>query len=330
MKRLFLFTNIKGCFVFDEKQKIILEEIFGQETKNKFYSMNYSELESFFDKKENEILEKLKSSINNEDIGEFEIVNLRKNPYLNTKLLNNFLARFSNKEFFGEARKILLNISVNELSIVDRDTIISLDVDSLKQLTKVFNILTKRIREYLSVLYPEIVYLIEDDEFLIKKLKNKKIEELLLDLNIKCEIKPNLNEETVKIINSIIDNAFTTLELLNKLRDKIDREISDYCPETAKIATPIIAAKLLKQAGGLKELAMMSSSKVQLLGAEKALFRHLKTGTKPPKYGIIYQHPEILKADKKLRGKIARKLASKIVLSARKDYFSKINNKQQK
>lgn len=82
-----------------------------------------------------------------------------------------------------------------------------------------------------------------------------------------------------------------------------------------------LAAELIARAGSLKKLAFMASSKIQVLGAEAALFRHLKDGTKPPKYGIIFKHKSIQKAENK--GKAARQLASKISLVAKKDFFRK-------
>lgn len=75
-------------------------------------------------------------------------------------------------------------------------------------------------------------------------------------------------------------------------------------------------------AGGLKELAMMPASTIQVLGAEKALFRHLRTGAKPPKHGVIFQYPAINRSPWWQRGKIARALAGKLAIAARVDYFS--------
>jgi nucleolar protein 56 len=66
---------------------------------------------------------------------------------------------------------------------------------------------------------------------------------------------------------------------------------------------------------------MMPSSKIQLLGAEKALFRHLKTGAKPPRYGHLFAHPLVQGADDADRGKVARGIADKLALAARADYF---------
>jgi len=77
-------------------------------------------------------------------------------------------------------------------------------------------------------------------------------------------------------------------------------------------------------AGSLKKLARMSSSTIQLLGAEKALFRHLKNKkrVKPPKYGLIFFDKRVQNAPKHDAGKIARTIASKIMMAAKIDYYS--------
>jgi nucleolar protein 56 len=78
---------------------------------------------------------------------------------------------------------------------------------------------------------------------------------------------------------------------------------------------------LISLAGGLERLASLPSSTVQLLGAEKAMFRHLKSGKRPPKHGIIFQHPEIHRSPYWQRGKIARALAGKILIAAKVDQY---------
>jgi len=67
---------------------------------------------------------------------------------------------------------------------------------------------------------------------------------------------------------------------------------------------------------------MMPASTIQVLGAEKALFRHLRSGAKPPKHGVIFQYPAINRSPWWQRGKIARALAGKLAIAARVDYFS--------
>ena len=73
--------------------------------------------------------------------------------------------------------------------------------------------------------------------------------------------------------------------------------------------------------GGLERLAKLPSSTIQVLGAEKALFRAIKTGSRPPKHGILFQHDDVHSAPKWQRGKVARSLANKIAIAARIDNF---------
>ena len=68
-------------------------------------------------------------------------------------------------------------------------------------------------------------------------------------------------------------------------------------------------------------MAVLPASTIQILGAEKALFRALRTGARPPKHGILFQHQEVHMAPKWQRGKIARTLANKIAIAARVDYY---------
>jgi len=93
------------------------------------------------------------------------------------------------------------------------------------------------------------------------------------------------------------------------------------CPHLTSVASHVIGARLIAASGSLEKLARMPSSKVQVLGAEKALFRHLKTGSNPPKFGIIYFHPSVLNSPDK--GKAARNLAARIAIAARQDFYGK-------
>ena len=90
-------------------------------------------------------------------------------------------------------------------------------------------------------------------------------------------------------------------------------------PNFHYIAGPLIGAKLLEHAGSVKKLVEMPSSTIQLLGAEKALFRHITKGTKSPKHGLIINHPIVQKA--KDKGKASRLLADKLSIAIRIDYF---------
>jgi nucleolar protein 56 len=102
----------------------------------------------------------------------------------------------------------------------------------------------------------------------------------------------------------------------------VETKATEAMPNFSAVAGPLLGARLLSVAGGLDRLAMMPSSTIQLLGAEKALFRHLKGEGKAPKYGILFGHPLIQQAPKEQKGKVARLLAAKLSMASRIDKFS--------
>ncbi len=110
---------------------------------------------------------------------------------------------------------------------------------------------------------------------------------------------------------------------IKNLESQIEGDMQKIAPNIRNVAGSLIGARLISIAGGLEKLALMPSSTVQILGAEKALFRYKKEGGKPPKHGVIFQHHLIKKASKSSRGKIARKLAAKISIASKADAFTK-------
>lgn len=109
-------------------------------------------------------------------------------------------------------------------------------------------------------------------------------------------------------------------ESRQRLEDEVASTASGLAPNLSSLAGPVLAARLISRAGNLKRLAEMPSSVIQVMGAEKALFKHLHGKAPSPKHGIIYRHPAILGTPKKLRGRMARTLAAKLAIAARLDY----------
>ena len=110
---------------------------------------------------------------------------------------------------------------------------------------------------------------------------------------------------------------------IQRLQNQIEIEMKTIAPNTSRIIGSLIGARLISMAGGMQRMAMLPASTIQILGAEKALFRFKKEGGKPPKHGIIFQHPLINRAQKTERGKIARLLANKISTAIKADVFTK-------
>jgi len=173
--------------------------------------------------------------------------------------------------------------------------------------------LVKRLREWYSWYSPEFVKSVNDNEKFVELImKRSKVKE-----SMGAELKKEDVDEMLLLGKEILN--------LYKLKEKheayLEKVMKKYCPNILELAGAAIGAKLIELGKGLKHLALLPASTVQLLGAEKALFRHIKTGAKSPKYGVIVNHPIVQKADKKKKGKAARMLADKISLCARLDYF---------
>ncbi len=100
------------------------------------------------------------------------------------------------------------------------------------------------------------------------------------------------------------------------------RQLADsHLPSVSALVGPLLAARLCVEAHGRARLARLPSGTVQILGAEKAFFHHLKTGAPSPKHGHIFMHPWISRSPRWVRGKIARTLAGKISIAAKIDAF---------
>jgi nucleolar protein 56 len=110
---------------------------------------------------------------------------------------------------------------------------------------------------------------------------------------------------------------------IQRLQNQIEIDMKRIAPNTSKIIGSLIGARLIALAGGMQRMAMLPASTIQILGAEKALFRFKKEGGRPPKHGVIFQHPLINRTQKTERGKIARLLANKISAAIKADVFTK-------
>jgi nucleolar protein 56 len=106
-----------------------------------------------------------------------------------------------------------------------------------------------------------------------------------------------------------------------ELEKQLDGIVNERAPNLTRLIGSDIAGRLIERARGLDRLARMPAGTIQVLGAEKAFFRHLKGGGKMPKHGHLYMHPWVHRAPRKARGKAARALAAKTAIAARADAY---------
>lgn len=131
----------------------------------------------------------------------------------------------------------------------------------------------------------------------------------------------DISEANLVIVQSIAKQILEMAEIRRNVESHIETEMRNIAPNLSVILGASVGARILSKAGSLKKMATMPASTIQILGAEKALFRSLKTGTQPPKHGILFQHPVVHAAPRWQRGKMARAIASKAAIAARVDVY---------
>jgi nucleolar protein 56 len=224
----------------------------------------------------------------------------------------------------------------------EKDLLVKHAIDAINEVDRSINILVMRLREWYSLHHPSLNGLVEDQEVFASIVSHCGGRS---EINAECLSKAGVpDHQADSIMNAMLRDIGAPFEandlaIVLSLASTVQtlyarrREIEGYvghimdsvAPNITALVGPLVGARLISLAGSLKDLAQKPSSTVQIYGAEKALFRSLKTGTDPPKHGIIYQVPEVHSAPYWQRGKIARALAGKISIAARIDAYSKRN-----
>jgi len=239
--------------------------------------------------------------------------------------------------------KILSEIMIKEQfaeSITQKDYQIKQAGDSIVDLDKSINILSTRLREWYGLHFPELTdKLIYDhtvyaklvaelgmrDNFTSEKIKSitnlndEKIE--TVEAKAKRSLGGDLSETDIITIKRLAKTVIDQIEYRISLEQYISDALDSVAPNLKFVLGASITAKLISIAGSLERLAKFSSSTIQILGAEKALFKALKSGGKTPKYGILFQWNKIRGEKAYLRGKIARMVSGKFSILAKVDYY---------
>ncbi len=127
----------------------------------------------------------------------------------------------------------------------------------------------------------------------------------------------NGTEPMKKVAREILSMANARTNLMKE----VSRAAVLVIPNMSALVGGLVAARLVSRAGGLAAAAKMPGSSMQVIGAEGALFSHIRTGSPSPKHGIVFQHRRVHNAPREVRGHVARALASKLVIAARLDYY---------
>ena len=125
-----------------------------------------------------------------------------------------------------------------------------------------------------------------------------------------------------ELLRALANNICSLYDTRRYIENYINTSMGSVAPNLCNITGASLAARLMSMAGSLQKLAAFPSSTVQVIGANRALFKHLRSRAPSPKHGIIFNNPIIKNAPWWQRGKLARTLASKISLAARTDFYS--------
>ncbi|MEM4430607.1 MAG: C/D box methylation guide ribonucleoprotein complex aNOP56 subunit, partial [Thermofilaceae archaeon] len=220
-----------------------------------------------------------------------------------------------------------------------RDLFIAQAISALDDINKTLNLFASRVREWYGLHFPELDELLEEHEDYVKLVsrigsRERMRYEDLVKLGFKQDVAKkvidsarasmgaDLTDFDLNAIRLLSDVTLELFEIRRKLEKYIDEAMMEVAPNIRGLVGSLLGARLIALAGGLQKLATLPASTIQVLGAEKALFRALRTGGKPPKHGVIFQYPSIHRSPKWQRGKIARALAAKLAIAARIDAFT--------
>jgi len=200
---------------------------------------------------------------------------------------------------------------------IGRDKLLIQAVGAFEDINRTSNGMLMRLSEWYGLHYPEL------------KVSGEKLVDIVQEYG-KRESIPGfsksvgvaLTEHDAEALQNFASSAAHILVEKRELEQHVKSAIHEIALNLSAIIDPILAARLLALAGSLEKLSKMPASTIQLIGAEKALFRHLKNRGKSPKFGIIFMSDWIQSAPDHMRGKVARVLASKLMMAARIDYYS--------
>lgn len=340
--RAFLATNIMGSFAFDKKGKILDKKLFPKDPE--FIAERLSRV------RKGEIIPEEEAILKNLiSCGFKEVIwNKKGRKYKDIACIyipDNIAVRKLQDEFRslavefkwvvsqGEINELLSKVNIllakGEIRKVRKDEIIMHAIGVFDEITKEVNVLSSKLKEWYGLHFPEMSNLVKNDEryaeIVYKYGKRENIKESGVESYASSSAGMDFSDEDVKEVQGLARSVSELYATKKSIEKYIETACNRIIPNMSAVAGSILAARLLSLGGGLEKIAKLPSSTIQLLGSEKALFRHMrdKERFKAPKFGVLFGHEYVQKAPDEMRGKVARLVAAKISLAAKMDFFSK-------
>jgi nucleolar protein 56 len=241
------------------------------------------------------------------------------------------------EQFVRDVSLELAKTAITEAT-TKRDLYAIQTVRSIEDLDKILNLLAGRVREWYGLHFPELDRLVEKHDSYVRlihslgtrdafsydalaKLGIPQDRAMQISASAEKSSGAEMSSSDLEWLREVCGAVLELYSLREHAEKYTDRIMGEVAPNMTSVLGAVLSAKLISMAGGLENIAKMPSSTLQVLGAEKALFRTLKTGARPPKHGIIFQYAPIHQSPKWLRGKIARAVAGKLAIAARMDAY---------
>jgi len=194
-------------------------------------------------------------------------------------------------------------------------------VGALDEVQEQENALVERLREWYGLHFPELAPMVDVGTYVDLIAQHGRRERMPID---RAEsVGAELSDREEELLKGFAHLAKSVSEERRAIETYVERSIRELAPNVSELTGPILAARLVALAGSVEKLARAPAGTVQLLGAERALFRHLRSGSRPPKHGVLFQHPWVHRAPRWQRGAIARAFAGRIAMAARADAYTK-------
>lgn len=361
MRRAFIAEHLLGVFLLDENGGIILSELRPRDISTLVEAL-WTRSEGRLDEAFRKMIDRVKSLEDLRDVSlvvedpETARAVIEEGLGVVVDAYNKVFSEFRHGIFelyvklgvfknIDEARDYVHSISM-ELArrglrrfAAKRDLLAVQSIRAIDDIDKTINLFAARLREWYSVHFPELDQIVGDHILYARIVSNIGDRSMVSEENLrgigvsealarkivgasKKSIGADLSDFDLRPIQTLARIMIDLNDLRGYLTEYNTHVMKEIAPNVTELVGPLLGARLLSLAGSLEELAKMPASTIQVLGAEKALFRSLRTGARPPKHGVIFQFAEIHRSPRWQRGKIARALATKLAIAARVDFFT--------
>ncbi|TPP67247.1 Nucleolar protein 56 [Fasciola gigantica] len=234
--------------------------------------------------------------------------------------------------------KVKFNVNRNDNMIIQ-------SINLLDQLDKDVNTFCMRVKEWFCYHFPELIKIVPDNVTFVKVIgligtregaveeKLEALEELTDGTRARAILDAasasfgfDISEDDATNLSEFTERIIALIERRKHLQNYLASKLNGVAPNLSTLLGDRVSARLISHAGSLTNLAKFPASTIQILGAEKALFRALRHRGRTPKYGLIYHSPFITRAARQNKGRVSRFLAAKCAIACRLDCFSEVLN----